>query len=172
MSGILGALRKLLRWLPRTVCASAVRLKCESSGHGLRVNYWSRVTRRTVLGNNVTVNGMEITGYGRVRIGDNFLSGRDCLMITQVHNYDRGTCIPYDDTYIVRDIEIADNVWLGDRVIVLGGVKIGEGAIIQAGSVVIKDVPRCAVAGGHPAAVFKYRDIGHYEALKAAGRFH
>lgn len=56
--------------------------------------------------------------------------------------------------------------------IVLGGVRIGEGAIIQAGSVVVKDIPRCAIAGGHPAAVFKYRDIEHYDTLKAAGEFH
>src|SRR5690606_19187142 len=48
---------------------------------------------------------------------------------------------PYDDTYLVRDIVIEDNVWLGSRVIVLGGVRIGEGAIVQAGAVVVKDVP-------------------------------
>jgi len=93
-------------------------------------------------------------------------------MITHIHNYDNGKAIPYDDTYIYKDITIEDNVWLGDRVIILGGVKIGEGAIIQAGSVVVSDVPKYAIAGGHPAKVFKYRDIEHYEKLKTEKRFH
>lgn len=54
----------------------------------------------------------------------------------------------------------------------LGGVKIGEGAIIQAGSVVTRNIPSCAVAGGHPAVVFKYRDKEHYYKLKSEGKFH
>lgn len=73
---------------------------------------------------------MEINGGGKVTIGDNFHSGPGCMMITQNHNYDKGTKIPYDSTYILKDISIGDNVWLGSRVIILGGVKIGEGAII------------------------------------------
>ena len=55
--------------------------------------------------------------------------------------------------------------------IVLGGVTIGEGAIIQAGSVVVKDIPPLAIAGGHPAVPFKYRDKEHYYRLKELGQF-
>lgn len=95
-----------------------------------------------------------------------------CLMITQNHNYDKGNAIPYDSTYIFRDIQIKDNVWLGDHVMILGGVTIGEGAVIQAGSVVVNDIPECAVAGGHPAKVFRYRDKEHYWKLKQEGKFH
>jgi acetyltransferase-like isoleucine patch superfamily enzyme len=57
-------------------------------------------------------------------------------------------------------------------VIVLPGVTIGEGAIIQAGSVVVKDIEKCAIAGGHPAKTFKYRDTEHYEKLKKEKKFH
>lgn len=53
-----------------------------------------------------------------------------------------------------------------------GGVLIGEGAIIQAGSVVVSDIPACAIAGGHPAKVFKFRDKEHYYRLKEEGKFH
>jgi chloramphenicol O-acetyltransferase type B len=74
-------------------------------------------------------------------------------------------------TIIRKPIVIEDNVWLGDRVIVLGGVTIHEGAIVQAGSVVVRDVPKGAIVGGHPAQVFKYRDMGHYEDKKAKGLF-
>jgi acetyltransferase-like isoleucine patch superfamily enzyme len=138
----------------------------------LKVNGFSCVTKMTKLGRNVNFNGMRILGGGSVTIGDNFHSGSECLMITQNHNYDHGTAVPYDSTYIYKDIMIEDNVWLGNRVIVLGGVIIGEGAIVQAGSVVVRDIPRCAIAGGHPAKVFKFRDIEHYEELKSQGKFH
>jgi len=62
-------------------------------------------------------------------------------------------------------------VWLGDRVLILPGVTISEGAVIQAGSVVVRDVPYCAIVGGAPAKVFKYRDIEHYEALKKESKY-
>lgn len=132
----------------------------------------SSVSKNTILGNNVNFNGMEISGIGYVKIGNNFHSGSECLMIAQIHNYDDGNAIPYDDTYVAKDIVIEDNVWLGRRVIVLGGVTIGEGAIIQAGSVVTSDIPKCAIAGGHPARIFKHRDIDHYEKFKKEGKFH
>lgn len=72
---------------------------------------------------------------------------------------------------IHKNITIEDNVWLVDDMIVLSGVTAGEGAVIQAGSVVAKSVPKYAIAGGHPAVPFKYRDKAHYERLKAAGKF-
>lgn len=148
-----------------------VRRSSAASGQGLKVNGSSSVTRKTFLGNNVNFNGMKIDGGGKVSIGDNFHSGPECLMISQNHNFNTGDAIPYDSTYIFKDIIIKDNVWLGSRVIVLGGVTIGEGAIIQAGSCVVSDIPDYAIAGGHPAKVFSYRDIEHYERLKALGKF-
>lgn len=130
------------------------------------------LTSKTVLGKNPNFNGMKINGYGMVIFGDNFHSGTDCLIITSNHNYDFGKKIPYDETHIVKDVIIEDNVWFGDRVIILGGVTIGEGAIIQAGAVVVKDIPAFGIAGGNPAKVFKYRDIEHYKELKIKSLYH
>lgn len=56
-----------------------------------------------------------------------------------------------------EDIEIGNDVWLGANVIVVGGVKIGDGVIVAAGSVVTKDIPPYAVVGGVPAKIIKYR---------------
>lgn len=141
-------------------------------GHSLKVNSKSLVNKNTTLGNNVNFNGLKILGPGKVTIGDNFHSGRGCIFITQFHNYNEGVTIPYDNTYLIRDIIIQDNVWLGLNVIILGGVTIGEGAIIQAGSVVVNDIPKYGIAGGHPAKVFKFRDKHHYENLKNQKKFH
>lgn len=52
---------------------------------------------------------------------------------------------------------IGNDVWIGYGATVLNGIKIGDGAIIAAGSVVTKDVPPYAVVGGNPACVIKYR---------------
>jgi chloramphenicol O-acetyltransferase type B len=149
-----------------------IQKQAEYVGDNLKVNNKSYINNKTSLGNNVNFNGMNIAGKGSVKIGNNFHSGEDCLMITEIHNYDKGKAIPYDDTYIIKNIVIEDNVWLGSRVIVLGGVTIGEGGIVQAGSVVVSDVPKYAIVGGHPAKIIKYRDIEHYKKLKAAGMFH
>lgn len=123
------------------------------------------------MGDNCNFNGMQVLGEGSVKFGNNFHSGSECMILTQNHNFDGGRAIPYDDTYVQKHIVIEDNVWFGNRVTVVGNIVIGEGAVIAAGSVVCKDVPKCAIVGGNPAKVIKYRDIEHYEKLKAEGQF-
>lgn len=137
----------------------------------LKVNYLSNVDPDTILKSNVNFNGMNIKGGG-VIIGNYFHSGEDCLMISENHNYDKGKGIPYDRTYIKKGIVIEDFVWMGSRVTVLPGVRIGEGAVIQAGAVVSSDIPPCAIAGGNPARVFKYRDVEHFKKMKEEGKYY
>jgi acetyltransferase-like isoleucine patch superfamily enzyme len=55
------------------------------------------------------------------------------------------------------DIIVEDGAWIGTRVTILSGVRIGRGAVVGAGSVVTKDVPNDAVAVGNPARVIRYR---------------
>lgn len=124
-------------------------------GNGIKCNFRCCFTSKTKLGNNCHFNGMNISGNGKVVIGDNFHSGKNIRILTTFHNFDHGTALPYDNTSYDRDVTIEDNVWLGESVMILGGVTIGEGAVIQAGSVVCKDVPPLAIAGGHPAVPFK-----------------
>lgn len=55
------------------------------------------------------------------------------------------------------DIVIGNDVWIGAHSVVLSGVKIGNGAIIAANSVVTKNIPPFAIVGGNPAKIIKYR---------------
>lgn len=55
------------------------------------------------------------------------------------------------------DIYIGNDVWLGEKVIIMGGVTIGDGAIVAAGSVVTKDVLPYQIVGGVPAKHIKMR---------------
>lgn len=168
----MSVIKKFVKTLLKYYYTNEVKSECKEFGKNLTVNRKSRVSKNLTLGNNVNFNRMFIKQGGRVVIGNNFHSGLDCLMIPRFHNYDHGVAIPYDNTFIYKDIHIKDNVWIGDRVVILGGVTIGEGVIIQAGSCVVKDLPDYAIAGGHPAKVFKYRDIEHYKNLKEQKAFH
>ena len=154
------------------VCTFFIKKRAASVGEELIINRYSTVTSKTYLGKNVNFNGLRVIGGGNVHIGNNFHSGSGCLIMTTIHNYDNGTKIPYDETVIHKDVIIEDNVWLGINTIILPGVTISEGAIIQAGSVVTSNIPPCAIAGGHPAKVFKYRNKDHYYNLKDKKRFH
>ncbi|MEZ4814555.1 MAG: acyltransferase [Bdellovibrionota bacterium] len=129
------------------------------------INGRCKLTKNTFLGRNCRFNGLEIDGKGVVGIGDNFHSGKECLFITDIHSYENAKKLPYDNEYIVRKISIGNNVWIGSRVIILGGVTVGDGAIIQAGSVVVSDIEPLAIVGGSPAKQFKSRNKDHYEKL-------
>ena len=54
-------------------------------------------------------------------------------------------------------ITIGNDCWIGQRAFFVGGLTIGDGAVVLAGAVVTKDVPPYAIVGGVPAKVLKYR---------------
>ncbi len=56
-----------------------------------------------------------------------------------------------------KSVEIGNDVWIGANAVLMGGVKIGDGAVIAAGAVVTHDVPPYAIVGGVPAKVIRYR---------------
>ncbi len=55
------------------------------------------------------------------------------------------------------DIIVEDDVWIGYGAVIMSGVTIKQGAVIAAGSVVVKDVPAYSIVGGAPAKIIKYR---------------
>ena len=54
-------------------------------------------------------------------------------------------------------VKIGSDCWLGHGVSIIGGVTIGDGAVVLAGAVVTKNVPPFAIVGGIPAKVLRYR---------------
>lgn len=142
----------------------------KACGTSLRVNGYSKLGKNTYIGDHCNFNGMRCQGGGTIIIGNYFHSGIECMIITENHNYE-GEKIPYDNTFVLKNVTIEDCVWMGNRVLITGNVTIGEGAIIAAGSVVTKDVPPLAIVGGNPAKIIKYRDKAHYDKLKMEGRF-
>ncbi len=69
----------------------------------------------------------------------------------------------------LQETVIGNDVWVGYNAVVKHGVKIGDGAVVAAGAVVVDDVPPYAVVGGVPAKMIKYRHSPELrEALIAA----
>ncbi len=163
---MLSLIKKIKSKIWSTICLKGVRC-----GKGCVCNNFCKFTKNTTLGTNCHFNGISISGLGPVIIGDNFHSGKRIRIINSFHNYKDSELLPYDTKMIDKEVIIEDNVWLGEAVLILGGVTIGEGAIIQAGSVVAIDVPPCAVAGGHPAVPFAFRDEEKYNILKENKRY-
>lgn len=54
-------------------------------------------------------------------------------------------------------VEIGNDVWIGNNALILSGVRIGHGAVVAAGAVIVKDVPDYAIVGGNPAKVIRFR---------------
>ena len=66
---------------------------------------------------------------------------------------------------------IGHDVWIGDNVIVLAGVTIGDGAVVAGGAVVTRDVPPYAIVGGVPARLLRDRFPPEQAARLAASRW-
>ncbi len=109
------------------------------------------------IGNNSGL-GFNCRVYGPLKIGDDVMMGPDVMIFTQNHKTERLDIPMRLQTAPKEPVYIGDDVWIGARVIILPGRKIGEGVIIGAGAVVTKDVPDYAVVGGNPAKVIKFRN--------------
>ena len=62
-----------------------------------------------------------------------------------------------DEEPILRTapVIIEDDVWIGCRSVIIKGVRVGRGAIVSAGSLVVKDVPSRTLVGGNPARILR-----------------
>ncbi len=82
----------------------------------------------------------------------------EVLILGGNHRFDR-VDIPmmFQGNVEYGPVEIGNDVWIGSRVIILPGLKIGEGSIIGAGSVVTKDVMPYSIVAGNPAKLIKMR---------------
>lgn len=100
--------------------------------------------------------GAEFDVQGRVSVGDHTLIAPGCFITDHGHGISAAVRIDEQDT-LARPVIIGNDVWLGANVTVVGGVKIGDGAVVGANAVVTKDVPARAIVAGVPARVLRGR---------------
>jgi len=132
----------------------------------LRHRLYRRVYGLTLGRNAVIYNGCELRDPHRITIGDFtsigdhcILDGRGTLTIGNSVNFSTGVWV-WTMQHSVNDpdfgpesapVVIEDYAWISCRVVVLPGVRIGEGAVVAAGAVVTKNVEPYAIVGGIPA---------------------
>lgn len=120
-------------------------------------NFAKKCNNNFVLGNNSSIGSYKIDLRSPVKIGNNVIISNDSEIITTSHYIDSPE---WEQKYY--GIEIEDYVWIASNVLILPSCrKIGYGAVIGAGSVVVKDVPPMSVIGGNPAKVIKQRKCVH-----------
>lgn len=77
--------------------------------------------------------------------------------------------------YRKEKVDVGQDVWIGYGAIILTGVTVGRGAVVSAGSLVVKDVPEYAIVAGTPARVigkrFSAEEIHEHEQMISSGKF-
>lgn len=98
------------------------------------------------------------TGHGRIVLGDDVLFGPEILVTAANYRFNDGSPVT-KQTMDEADVIIGRDVWVGAKCVILPGARIGDGAIIGAGSVVRGEIPAMAIAAGVPARVLSERRI-------------
>lgn len=107
-------------------------------------------SRRVSIGAGSYVNaGCWFEGGGRIDIGRDCLLGPEVLILTSTHELGPGGRVAREHTE--RDVAVGDGCWLGARVTLLPGVRVGPGAVVASGAVVTEDCEPAALYGGVPA---------------------
>ena len=97
-------------------------------------------------------------GTGRIVIGDDVLFGPEVMVTAASYRFNDGQPVT-GQAMDESDVVIGNDVWLGTRVVVLPGARIGDGAIIGAGALVRGEIPPMSIAVGSPAHVIGHRQL-------------
>ena len=119
-----------------------------------------RNPRNVFLGNNVRIT-MDCCVWAekksKIVIGNNVIIGPGVKIFCGNHGTKLGSGPMIFQDRTEADIMIGSDVWIGANSVILSGVKISDGAIVAAGSVVTKEVPANTIVGGVPAKPIKLR---------------
>jgi len=147
---------------------------------GGKENSKSKQETRIFMGenSNVNISGKFSIGFGsdirvfknaNLKIGSGYFNG--FVQVVCAHSIEIGDNCAIARDVIIRDtdahelveegfkktkpVKIGNHVWIGTRAIIMKGVTVGDGAVVAAGAVVTKDVPKNSVVAGIPARVIK-----------------
>lgn len=153
--------------LDDNVYIDSLGLKGVVIGDNVSIGAFTRIvvsSSFTNLGVGVTINSgvgigefSRIGGSGGVLIGENTIIGQYLSCHPENHNFENLELdIKFQGTNRA-EIVIGKNCWVGSKVTICAGVKIGDGSVIGAGAVVTKSVPENSIVAGNPAKVLRMR---------------
>ena len=113
---------------------------------------------KIIIGDNVVIGRFSmLTNKNLIKIGNDVLIGAFVQIIDTDHGFARDKLIR-EQSAIIGEVVIGNDVWIGAGAKILRDVHIGDGAIIGSNAVVTSDIPPYAIAVGAPARVVKYRE--------------
>lgn len=121
------------------------------------------VGEKTVFGQDNTING-----YLDIRIGSECIISDSVYICDFDHRIDRVDTSIRHQGIVKSPVVIGNDVWIGTKVSILRGSRIGTGSVIGANSVVKGEIPHHAVAVGVPARVIRQRDTPTSDSVKVA----
>jgi len=107
-------------------------------GHNLGINQFSR-----------------IVAHEKIQIGKNVTIGQMVAILDHDHAYHLEDGNLNLKGYKTKPIKIGDNVWIGDKAMILKGVEVGDNVVIGAHTLINKDVPEGSIVAGNPFKVIK-----------------
>lgn len=114
-----------------------------------RFCYLGAVAGKMKIEDHVFLNqNVSITCMDEISIGSGSIIANNVVMVDHDHDMKNGG-------FVKAPINIGEKVWIGANAVILKGVTIGNGAIVAAGSIVVKDVLPYTLVGGCPAKQIK-----------------
>ncbi len=139
----------------RGFCAKLIFNEC---GTNVNVDKGARICSGISIGDNSGIGENSYLLSSEIYIGNDVMMGPECMMYTSNHVIEDTSRPMWHQGFTDPEpIVIEDDVWIGARVIILGGVTIGKGSVIGAGSVVTKSVEPYSIVVGNPAKLIKMR---------------
>lgn len=133
-----------------------------TTGHGCRFDLPGNGEPTLLIGKNCEMgDGVHIVAHEKVIIGDNCLMASKIFISDTNHGEYSGAAQSSPETPPNRralntsPVKIGNNVWIGENVVILLGIEIGDGCIIGSNSVVKKSIPQNCIAAGIPAKIIK-----------------
>ena len=146
-------------WLGQTLRRVLAQQIFEKCGPHVRINRGANfgTGARIQLGENSSIS-VDCWVASDTVIGDDVMMAPQVTILSNSHNFSRtDISMRAQGAPPPRPVRIGNDVWIGTRVIILPGVRVGNHCILGAGAVVTKDVPDWAVVGGNPARIIRYR---------------
>lgn len=133
-----------------------INIRCNVNlSYGCILSAWGG---QIIINDNVFIGPyVVIYGHGSVEIGNNTLISMGCKILSSNHTIPPQGHNIRDYPDMLLKTKIGNDVWIGANTVILGGVTIGDGSVIGAGSIVTKDIPSNVIAVGNPAKVLKER---------------
>lgn len=151
--GICGTVGLVLRYaLYKAICPKCGDCVC------IHPNVYLMNAMHLSIGDNVSIHPMSyLEAYGGIEIGSEVSIAHGVTIMSVSHGFKELDIPIRRQELIPMPVKLEDDVWIGAKVTLLGGITVGTGCVIGANSVVTKDIPPFSIAAGCPAKVIHSR---------------